>query len=123
MCELSLSETGLARKPGAEITSDEFEAVWVKHGGAPWQPVRAEVATRGARARPCDPRLIPFPVHAHAHAHAGARQPEADLPHTAPAQAEAVTRPPPPPAARMLGRICEKKEMRTVRLELTTFGL
>jgi len=36
MCELSLDETGLARKRGAEILVDEFEREWTKHGGAPY---------------------------------------------------------------------------------------
>lgn len=33
MCELSLDETGLAIKRGAEILEAEFEEVWSKHGG------------------------------------------------------------------------------------------
>lgn len=33
MCELSLEETGLARKRGAEILMDEFEQEWNKHDG------------------------------------------------------------------------------------------
>jgi len=36
MCELSLDETGLTRKRGAEILSNEFEKEWVKNGGAPY---------------------------------------------------------------------------------------
>merc|ERR1711915_1095993 len=39
MCELSLDETGLTRKLGAEILSNEFEKEWVKNGGA--QYIRA----------------------------------------------------------------------------------
>lgn len=42
MCELSLSQCGLTRRPGAEIISHEFEAVWQKHGGAN-QEYRASV--------------------------------------------------------------------------------
>jgi myosin-6 len=33
MCELSLDETGLTRKRGAEILQNEFEDEWEKHGG------------------------------------------------------------------------------------------
>eukprot|EP01137_Pigoraptor_chileana_P012033 Opistho-2@63822 len=38
MCELSLEETGLTRKKGAEITQPEFDDDWVKAGGAPYNP-------------------------------------------------------------------------------------
>ncbi|XP_015915641.2 unconventional myosin-VI [Parasteatoda tepidariorum] len=34
MCELSLDETGLTRKRGAEILEEEFNAVWDKHSSA-----------------------------------------------------------------------------------------
>ncbi|CAI2349946.1 unnamed protein product [Caenorhabditis sp. 36 PRJEB53466] len=33
MCEVSLDETGLLRKKGAEITANEFEAQWLHYGG------------------------------------------------------------------------------------------
>lgn len=33
MCELSLEETGLARKRGAEILESEFENEWSRNGG------------------------------------------------------------------------------------------
>lgn len=33
MCELSLDETGLTRKKGAEILGKDFEAEWNKYGG------------------------------------------------------------------------------------------
>jgi myosin-6 len=33
MCELSLDETGLTRKRGAEILEHEFNREWEKHGG------------------------------------------------------------------------------------------
>ena len=33
MCELSLDETGLTSKKGAEIVENEFEQEWIKHGG------------------------------------------------------------------------------------------
>lgn len=36
MCELSLDETGLARKRGAEILSREFEEEWKNNGGEPY---------------------------------------------------------------------------------------
>lgn len=35
MCELSLDETRLASKRGAEILADEFEHEWMRHGGQP----------------------------------------------------------------------------------------
>jgi myosin VI len=38
MCELSLDETGLTRKRGAEITAEEFEKVWRENGGQPFVP-------------------------------------------------------------------------------------
>ena len=36
MCELSLDETGLALKRGAEILEHEFEEAWSQHGGHPY---------------------------------------------------------------------------------------
>ena len=33
ICELSLTETRLSEKPGAEITPDEFNDVWKSYGG------------------------------------------------------------------------------------------
>lgn len=33
MCELSLEETGLTYKQGAEILESEFESIWEKNGG------------------------------------------------------------------------------------------
>lgn len=36
MCELSLDETGLTRKRGAEIVDSEFEKEWKRHGGPPY---------------------------------------------------------------------------------------
>ena len=33
MCELSLSQCGLTRRPGAEITRNEFESEWQRYGG------------------------------------------------------------------------------------------
>jgi len=37
MCELSLEETGLSRKRGAEILAREFEEEWGKNGGDPYE--------------------------------------------------------------------------------------
>ncbi|KAK0182057.1 hypothetical protein PV327_000228 [Microctonus hyperodae] len=36
MCELSLDETGLTRKRGAEILEHEFNREWERHGGKPY---------------------------------------------------------------------------------------
>lgn len=33
MCELSLDETGLTSKKGAEILERDFEQEWMKYGG------------------------------------------------------------------------------------------
>ena len=41
MCELSLTQCGLTRRPGAEITQNEFETEWLRHGGTN-QDVRAK---------------------------------------------------------------------------------
>lgn len=38
MCELSLDETGLTRKRGAEVLEHEFNREWEKHGGKPYVP-------------------------------------------------------------------------------------
>ncbi|CAH1647260.1 unnamed protein product [Spodoptera littoralis] len=38
MCELSLEETGLTRKRGAEILEHEFEREWARHGGPQYTP-------------------------------------------------------------------------------------
>lgn len=37
MCELSLEETGLTRKRGAEILEHEFNREWERHGGKPYR--------------------------------------------------------------------------------------
>lgn len=37
MCELSLEETGLTRKRGAEILEHEFNKEWEKNGGKPYR--------------------------------------------------------------------------------------
>jgi myosin-6 len=42
MCELSLEETGLTRKRGAEILPREFEAEWGKHGGEAYVSARSK---------------------------------------------------------------------------------
>lgn len=36
MCELSLDETGLTRKRGAEVLEHEFNREWEKYGGKPY---------------------------------------------------------------------------------------
>lgn len=36
MCALSLDETGLTRKQGAEILEGEFNDMWRKYGGKPY---------------------------------------------------------------------------------------
>ena len=38
MCELTLEQTQLTRKKGAEILASEFEALWQKYGGQPFYP-------------------------------------------------------------------------------------
>ncbi|KOC60849.1 Myosin heavy chain 95F [Habropoda laboriosa] len=38
MCELSLDETGLTRKRGAEVLEHEFNREWEKYGGKPYLP-------------------------------------------------------------------------------------
>lgn len=37
MCELSLDETGLTRKRGAEILEHEFNREWERNGGKPYK--------------------------------------------------------------------------------------
>lgn len=41
MCELSLEETGLTRKRGAEILEHEFNREWERHGGKPYKSLGA----------------------------------------------------------------------------------
>lgn len=36
MCHLSLAETHLNQKKGAEILAPDFDSVWAKYGGAPY---------------------------------------------------------------------------------------
>jgi len=36
MCELSLEQTGLTQKRGAEILAHEFDSEWKKYGGPPY---------------------------------------------------------------------------------------
>ncbi|XP_029985272.1 unconventional myosin-VI-like [Sphaeramia orbicularis] len=47
MCELSLEETGLSRKRGAEILPRQFEEIWERCGGV--QYLRNAIETRQAR--------------------------------------------------------------------------
>lgn len=42
MCELSLDETGLTRKRGAEILENDFNKEWEKHGGKPYTKNKAK---------------------------------------------------------------------------------
>jgi len=47
MCELSLEETGLTRKRGAEILENDFEQEWAKHGGNQYvQSVLKQVSSK-----------------------------------------------------------------------------
>lgn len=41
MCELSLEETGLTRKRGAEILEHEFNREWERNGGKPYKNLGA----------------------------------------------------------------------------------
>lgn len=41
MCELSLEETGLTRKRGAEILEHEFNREWERHSGKPYRRLGA----------------------------------------------------------------------------------
>lgn len=47
MCELSLEETGLSRKRGAEILPRQFEEIWERCGGI--QYLRGAIESRQAR--------------------------------------------------------------------------
>lgn len=47
MCELSLDETGLSRKRGAEILPRQFEEIWERCGGV--QYLRSAIQNRQAR--------------------------------------------------------------------------
>ncbi|KAL2081863.1 hypothetical protein ACEWY4_021681 [Coilia grayii] len=47
MCELSLEETGLTRKRGAEILARQFEEIWERCGGV--QYLRSAIESRQAR--------------------------------------------------------------------------
>lgn len=47
MCELSLEETGLTRKRGAEILSRQFEDFWERCGGI--QYLKNAIESRQAR--------------------------------------------------------------------------
>ena len=43
MCELSLTETGLTRRRGAEVLDYEFEQEWSKNGGKPYSKSIAQL--------------------------------------------------------------------------------
>lgn len=47
MCELSLEETGLTRKRGAEILPRQFEEIWERCGGI--QYLRNAIESKQAR--------------------------------------------------------------------------
>jgi len=52
MCELSLEETGLARKRGAEILETDFEQEWEAQGGSRYmQTVKAQVSSKFLQKR------------------------------------------------------------------------
>lgn len=42
MCELSLEETGLTRKRGAEILDHEFNREWDRNGGKAYRKLGAK---------------------------------------------------------------------------------
>ena len=46
MCALSLEETGLTQKQGAEILEEEFNGMWTKYGGKPYEPRKGKDAMR-----------------------------------------------------------------------------
>lgn len=43
MCELSLEETGLTRKRGAEILEHEFNREWERNGGKPYRKLGSAI--------------------------------------------------------------------------------
>ena len=45
MCELSLEDTGLSRKQGAEIIEQDFEEEWTKNGGAKYLQINIQRVT------------------------------------------------------------------------------
>ncbi|CAL8312484.1 unnamed protein product [Boreogadus saida] len=47
MCELSLEETGLTRKRGAEILARQYEEIWERCGGV--QYLRSAIESKQAR--------------------------------------------------------------------------
>ncbi|KAK7878175.1 hypothetical protein WMY93_034386, partial [Mugilogobius chulae] len=47
MCELSLEETGLSRKRGAEILPRQFEEIWERCGGKEYLRSAIENGKRG----------------------------------------------------------------------------
>ena len=49
MCELSLEETGLTRKRGAEILAGEFEETWSRYGGKPYVPAASTSRGKGKK--------------------------------------------------------------------------
>ncbi|KAK2189542.1 hypothetical protein NP493_103g06048 [Ridgeia piscesae] len=52
MCELSLDETGLTRKRGAEVLENEFEDAWKEHGGTEYLiGVQQQVSSKFLQAK------------------------------------------------------------------------
>ena len=52
MCELSLDETGLTRKRGAEILEQEFDQEWGKNGGHQYlQQVAQKVSSKSLQQK------------------------------------------------------------------------
>jgi len=52
MCEMSLEDTGLTRKRGAEILENEFEREWARHGGNQYlQSVRQQISSKFLQAK------------------------------------------------------------------------
>ena len=52
MCELSLEETGLTRKRGAEILDNEFEMEWNKYNGEQYlQKEKSRVSSMSLKKR------------------------------------------------------------------------
>ena len=52
MCEMSLEETGLTRKRGAEILENDFDHEWAKHGGDKYlEEKRQQVSSKFLQAK------------------------------------------------------------------------
>ena len=52
MCEMSLEETGLTRKRGAEILENDFDHEWTNHGGDKYlEEKRQQVSSKFLQAK------------------------------------------------------------------------